>query len=109
MFSKAQQLELTPQGPHQLTIQPVGWQLPVPAGQSLLHAALVAGVRLPSSCRNGACRACLCRLVSGQIHYLVDWPGLLAEEKTEGWILPCVACADSDLVITAPAASPLMV
>lgn len=94
--------------PHRLTIEPGGWQVLVPAGQSLLQAALAAGVRLPSSCRNGSCRACLARLLSGRIHYQIDWPGLLAEEKTDGWILPCVACADSDLVIDAPAATPLM-
>ncbi len=90
--------------PHGMTVQPGAWRVPVPAGHSLLQAALAAGVRLPSSCRNGSCRACLARLLSGQIHYLVEWPGLLAEEKDEGWILPCVACADSDLVILASAA-----
>jgi ferredoxin len=94
--------------PHRLTIEPGGWQVMVPAGHSLLQAALAAGVRLPSSCRNGSCRACLARLVSGHIHYQIDWPGLLAEEKADGWILPCVACADSDLVIDAAAAAPLM-
>ena len=91
-----------------LTLLPGGWQVPVPAGQSLLQAALAAGVRLPNSCRNGSCRSCLVRLESGQIHYTIAWPGLLAEEKAEGWILPCVACADSDLVITAPGASALI-
>ena len=93
--------------PHCLTVQPGAWRVPVAAGHSLLQAALAAGVRLPSACRNGSCRACLARLLSGQIHYLVEWPGLLAEEKAEGWILPCVACADSDLVILAPAVGPL--
>ena len=83
--------------------------MPVQAGQSLLQAALAAGVQLPSSCRNGSCRACLARLLSGHIHYQIEWPGLLAEEKAQGWILPCVACADSDLVIDAPAAMPIPV
>lgn len=92
---------------HQLTVQPGGWQVPVPAGQTLLQAALAAGVRLPSSCRNGSCRSCLAQLLSGHIHYQIDWPGLLAEEKAAGWILPCVACADSAVVIDAPGASPL--
>ena len=94
--------------PARLCIQPAGWHLPVAPGQSLLRAALAAGVRLPSSCRNGSCRACICRLVSGAIHYQVDWPGLLAEEKAEGWILPCVAEPLGDVMIHAPAATPLM-
>ena len=50
----------------------------------------------------------MARLVSGDIGYLIDWPGLLAEEKAAGWILPCVACALSDLVIEAPNATRLM-
>ncbi|MFP5392026.1 MAG: (2Fe-2S)-binding protein, partial [Gammaproteobacteria bacterium] len=33
-----------------------------------------------------------------------SWPGLSREEKQEGWILPCVALARSDLVLAAPAA-----
>ena len=89
---------------HWMTLLPAGWRLPVPAGQTLLQAALDAGVRLPRSCRNGTCRACLARLVSGRIHYRIDWPGLLADEKADGWILPCVACADSDLQVQAPGA-----
>lgn len=90
-----------------LTIQPGGWQVPLAPGQSLLRAALAAGLRLPSSCRNGTCRACICKLVSGGIRYQVEWPGLLAEEKAEGWVLPCVAEALGDVVIDAPAALPL--
>ena len=91
-----------------LTVQPAGWQALVAPGQTLLQAARAAGLRLPSSCRNGSCRACLCQLVSGTVHYQIDWPGLLAEEKAEGWILPCVAGASSDVVIAAPAASCLL-
>ncbi len=92
--------------PHGMTVQPGAWRVPVPAGHSLLQAALAAGVRLPSSCRNGSCRACMCKLVNGQIDYLIDWPGLLAEEKAEGWILPCVARPVGDVAIDQPAARP---
>lgn len=70
-----------------------------PAGVPLLASALRAGVMLASSCRNGTCRTCMLRLVEGRIRYQVEWPGLLAEEKAEGWILPCVACPETDLVL----------
>ncbi|MBC7729340.1 MAG: 2Fe-2S iron-sulfur cluster binding domain-containing protein [Microbacteriaceae bacterium] len=90
-----------------LTVQPAGWQALVAPDQTLLQAARAAGLNLPSSCRNGSCRACLCQLVSGTIHYQIDWPGLLAEEKAAGWILPCVAGARSNVVIASPAASRL--
>jgi len=62
-------------------------------GESLLESAERAGIELLSSCRNGTCRTCMCRLVEGQVHYRVEWPGLSREEKAEGWILPCVADA----------------
>ena len=89
---------------HWMTVLPGGWRVPVAAGQTLLQAALDAGVRLPRSCRNGTCRACLARVVSGRSHHGIDWPGLLAEEIADGWVLPCVACADSDLALHAPGA-----
>jgi ferredoxin len=88
-----------------LRIEPAGWSVPVAPGQSLLEAALAAGIRLPRSCRNGSCRACRCRLLASTVAYRVDWPGLLAEEKAEGWILPCVALAQADVTIDAPAAA----
>lgn len=69
------------------------------AHETVLAAALRAGVAMASSCRNGSCRSCLCRLVSGSIVYSIEWPGLSAEEKREGLILPCVARPCSDLVI----------
>jgi ferredoxin len=68
----------------------------------VLLAARRAGIRLPSSCRNGTCRACICRLLSGEIAYQIEWPGLSADEKREGHMLPCVAQARSDLVMQLP-------
>jgi ferredoxin len=73
-----------------------------PAGTPLLQSALQAGIFLESSCRNGTCRSCICRLASGQVSYRIEWPGLSAEEKAEGWILPCVAYPASDLVLLPP-------
>lgn len=39
------------------------------------------------------------KLTSGQIRYEIEWPGLSAEEKRDGHILPCVAYPMSDLVL----------
>lgn len=87
-----------------MTVQPGGWRVEVRAGQTLLAAAEAAAVSLPSSCRNGTCRTCLCRAVEGEVAYVVDWPGVSADEKRAGDVLPCVALARSDLVLLAPAA-----
>lgn len=85
-----------------LVIEPGGHFVAVKDGATLLEAALQAGLSLPRSCRNGTCRACMCRLVEGEIAYRIEWPGLTAEEKAEGWILPCVALARSDVTIDQP-------
>jgi ferredoxin len=78
---------------------PAGVTFAAPAGLSLLEAALLDGLALPNSCRNGTCRACASRLHAGAIRYRIEWPGLSPDEKDDGWILPCVACAVSDVVI----------
>jgi ferredoxin len=88
-----------------VTVEPAGWRFGATTGQSVLEAALAAGIRLPSACRNGTCRECRCKLVSGDIRYRIEWPGLSADEKREGCMLPCVAVALSDLVIRAPRAT----
>jgi len=86
-------------------IEPAGWVFTATPAQSLREAAAEAGIVLPTSCRNGTCRACLVRLIDGQVAYRVDWPGLSAEEKAAGWTLPCVALARSALVIEQPNAA----
>ena len=80
-------------------VEPSGLQYDVEGGLSLLEAAEMSRVELPSSCRNGTCRTCLCKLVSGKVSYSVEWPGLSAEEKAEGYVLPCVAHPTTSVVI----------
>jgi hypothetical protein len=41
------------------------------------------------------------------VTYTVAWPGLSAEEKAEGWVLPCVARPLSNVVLEQPAAQAL--
>ena len=86
-------------------VMPAGLQYDVEGDLTLLEAAEMSRVQLPSSCRNGTCRTCICRLLSGQVTYTVEWPGLSAEEKAEGLVLPCVARPLSDVVLDQAAAS----
>jgi ferredoxin len=92
---------------HSIVLLPAGLAFEADEGTSILHAAEAAGIDLPSSCRNGTCRTCICRLRSGEAAHLIEWPGLSFEEKREGWILPCVAVARSALEIEAPLARQL--
>jgi len=86
-----------------ITIVPQGWQFAAGPGVTLLAAAELAGIRLLSSCRNGTCRTCLCHMPQGQIRYTVAWPGVSPDERQGGYILPCVAIAESDITLQARA------
>ncbi|WP_371868829.1 2Fe-2S iron-sulfur cluster-binding protein [Duganella lactea] len=88
-----------------VTLAGQGWSFDATAPDTLLQAADKAGIRLPSSCRNGTCRTCLCRATSGTVRYKIEWPGLSLDEKRDGYILPCVAIAETDLTLQVPAAS----
>jgi len=86
-------------------VLPADLQYDVEGDLTLLEAADMSRVQLPSSCRNGTCRTCICQLVSGEVVYTVEWPGLSAEEKPEGWVLPCVARPVSNVVLDQPTAT----
>jgi ferredoxin len=79
--------------------EPDGQQVDAWTHQPLLTSLEQGGVDWPSSCRNGTCRTCFAQLVSGEVRYEIDWPGLSAEEKAEGCVLPCVAFPCSDVVL----------
>lgn len=85
--------------PFVVQVSPRGFSFEAAPGETLLAAAERAGIALPSSCRNGTCRTCICKMQSGHVRYTVDWPGLSLEEKAQGYVLPCVAVATSDVVL----------
>lgn len=87
-----------------VTLVPLGARFPAAEGASLLRALEAAGLDIPNSCRNGTCRTCICRVRTGQVRHLIEWPGLSLDEKREGYILPCVAAACGEVVLEAPLA-----
>jgi ferredoxin len=89
---------------HTVTLVPLGAGFPAAEDASLLQALEAAGLDLPSSCRNGTCRTCICRVRTGPVRHLIEWPGLSFDEQREGYILPCVAAACGDVVLEAPLA-----
>lgn len=82
-----------------ITLMPQGWRFDAAPDQPLLLSAARAGITLPSSCRNGTCRTCISRAGAGQVQYRIAWPGLSAEEKRDGYILPCVAYPQGDMTL----------
>jgi CDP-4-dehydro-6-deoxyglucose reductase len=66
-------------------------------GESLLDAALRAGVTLPYSCRTGRCGSCKGRVRSGETTPLHDELDLTEAERAAGAILTCVRSATCDV------------
>ncbi len=72
----------------------------VAPGESVLDAALAAGLNLPHSCKGGNCGSCRARLIEGKIAYPRGTPlGLSDLEVRQGYILLCQARAASDLAV----------
>lgn len=92
-------LHPAPPDTHRARWMPDGEDFAASESLPLLLAAQQAGITMASSCRNGTCRACLCQLIRGTVAYNIAWPGVSLEEKRDGLILPCVACARSDVVM----------
>ena len=67
--------------------------------ESLLSAALNAGVMLPSDCRQGACGTCRIRVLQGRVSYEAPPMALTPEDEAEGFALACQARAMSDLLV----------
>jgi ferredoxin-NADP reductase/mono/diheme cytochrome c family protein len=70
------------------------------AGRTLLEAAELNGVNIPSSCRQGQCGTCATRLMSGEAKMDCE-DGLDADLKAQGYVLTCVARARGDVRLDA--------
>ena len=64
--------------------------------QTILQAALDAGIELPYSCSAGVCTTCAAQVMSGEVDQ-TDGMGVSPELQAEGYTLLCVAYPRSDL------------
>lgn len=65
-------------------------RLRVSEGQTVLDAALQAGIDLPYSCKAGVCATCTARCVSGEVKMSVN-EVLTTSDLEQGLVLTCVA------------------
>lgn len=87
---------------HQLTIEPLGQTIEVEEGQTILDAALRAGVWLPHACCHGLCATCKVQVLEGEVdHGEASNFALMDFEREEGKTLACCARLESDAVIEA--------
>jgi CDP-4-dehydro-6-deoxyglucose reductase len=86
--------------PHRIIVSPSGHAFDAEPGNTILRAALDAGINLPYGCRNGACGACKGRVVAGQVDRgLYQESALTAEEIGKGYALFCCTRPLSDVTI----------
>lgn len=83
-----------------IKVKPSGREFFVEGSETILKAALRAGLAPSYGCGNGNCGLCKARVIEGQVrqtfHY--DYP-LSAAEKAQNYTLLCSHTAASDLVI----------
>ena len=85
---------------NKVTIKNSGHSFDVRPSQTVLQAAIDAGINLPYGCRNGACGSCKAKLVSGKVmHNDYQSSAMSDAELAVGNTLLCCAMALEDLVI----------
>lgn len=83
-----------------ITIQNTGHQFSVRPSQTVLEAAVEAGINMPYGCRNGACGSCKGKVLAGKVMH-DDYQGsaMSDAELAAGHALFCCARPLEDLVI----------
>ncbi|MEZ5901375.1 MAG: FAD-binding oxidoreductase [Hyphomicrobiaceae bacterium] len=91
---------MTDNAVHTVRLEPVGIELDVEEGETVLDAAFRQGVALPHGCKEGQCSSCKSKLLEGDVELLKYSTFALPEYESEtGHILLCRTQAFSDLTI----------
>jgi CDP-4-dehydro-6-deoxyglucose reductase, E3 len=83
-----------------INVPATGHEFSVEDGETVLEAALRAGIGLPYGCRNGACGKCAGELFSGEVRYANELRGAALQEANSGKTLFCQALPQGDLEIS---------
>ena len=86
----------------QVHIMPSGHEFFVEGNNSILQAALNAGIALNYGCSNGNCGKCKARLISGEVRKVQEHEFPLSDaEQNQGYLLTCSNTAVTDVVLAA--------
>jgi 3-ketosteroid 9alpha-monooxygenase subunit B len=81
-----------------LTLDAEDHIVPIAAGETLLQAALAAGIDAPSSCTEGHCGTCLSWLRNGEVS-MTSTRALSKRDTERGYVLACQARPSSSAPI----------
>jgi CDP-4-dehydro-6-deoxyglucose reductase len=85
---------------YKVTLEPSGHSFSGDAEQTLLEAALDAGIHMPYGCRNGACGACKSKVLAGEVdHGAALDHALTPDDRAQGLTLTCCAKPLSDVTL----------
>lgn len=86
---------------YKVTIRNKAIEIDCHAGQTVLQAAVAAGIDYPYTCASGNCGVCISKLDSGDVSLLPHNDASLSSERAmAGQTLACRAKPRSDLTIT---------
>ena len=85
---------------YKILLSPSGEVFDAKPSETILEAAIRAGITIPYGCQNGSCGSCKSKIISGNV-FLEGYQesALNNSELSEGWTLCCKALATEDLEI----------
>jgi uncharacterized 2Fe-2S/4Fe-4S cluster protein (DUF4445 family) len=90
---------------HKIVFLPHDIKITVPDGETIIHAAMEAGVHINASCGGeGVCGKCRVLLEDGTVEAGIS-EKLTRKDRDKGYLLACQATAKSDLVVRIPVES----
>ncbi len=91
---------------HKVKLLPVGREFIVENNETLLDAAIRAGIALPYACGSGNCGLCKAKIVEGELRQIRHQDfAFSAAEQAQHFALMCTNTIVSDLVLEAQAAT----
>lgn len=90
-----------------VSVAPSGRTFSVAADETILAAGIRQGINLPYGCKDGACGACKCKLLSGAVTLGTHLDKALSgSEQAQGYILTCCASVNSDVALESRQVTP---